>query len=530
MKKQVSYRIRGRIDDSTVPAILAACAAVPGVRRVYTAPTEELDTDLYLLMMGEPTEAQEKRLSDALAALGVALILDTCVVIDYDEPKPLPKKSKTVSLGSAIAAMVLVAVIAVLLTFALSANYLRREKAPVPEKEATVFDQMALLDRLFRDLTVNEMDEDFETQLLKAYVAATGDQYAEYFTAEELAELLDDQKGEMYGIGIQIMDSICTVGGVPYQAFVVTNVYKDSPAEAAGVRSGDAIMYVGIGDEKVLINQIGYTEALDRMSGEEGTTCTFTVFRFGHSEEVYEEVEISAVRKKMQTRSVNGRVYGPDSTVGVIKITGFENTTAAQLSETIDDLKKAGCTSFVLDLRGNPGGLLTAVEDVMTFFLNEKDIMVSMKDSKGKQTVDQLLVAEDGTVLVGSRTLTRADIGKYRDLDFTVLVNRHSASASELFTANMQHYGLAEIVGEKTFGKGSVQSTFSLKAYGYDGALKLTMAHYFPASGVGYHGVGILPDVPVELDESVKNINLNLLTDAQDNQLAAAVQALSPVA
>ena len=112
------------------------------------------------------------------------------------------------------------------------------------------------------------------------------------------------------------------------------------------------------------------------------------------------------------------------------------------------------------------------------------------------------------------------------DLKFSVLVNKFSASAAELFTANIRDYELGRIVGVKTYGKGSMQTTFSLSRYGYDGALKLTTAYYFPPCGEGYDGIGITPHVIVELSEEAEQYNINLLPDHLDNQLSAAISTM----
>ncbi len=534
--KQVTYHIRGRLDNEAAPAVMAACAAVPGVRRVHISGTEEMDAVLTLIMTDAPMEMQEKILSEILEARGVALMIETRTVTDEDSAATRTKRERTVRTAAAVSAMVLAVVLSVLLTFSLTTSYLRKNPPPTADvgggsadtSAPTVFEKMEFLDRLFRDLSILELDENFEANILKSYVAATGDIYAEYFTDEELEALMGNQNGEMCGIGMQVVNDICTVGGIDYQAVIIVNVYKDSPAEKAGVLPGDCIMYVGVGEERALVHEIGYTEAHTRMSGEEGTACEFVVYRMNPETGLYDELEFSAIREKMTTRSVTGRVYGPDATVGVIRITGFDNTTAPQFEETVEQLRAVGCTSFVLDLRGNPGGLLTSVEDVLTFFLNENDVMISTKDNRGNESVTKLIVSKDGHVMVGSRTLTAEDVGKYRDLNFSVLVSGYSASAAELFTANMRDYKLAPIVGEKTFGKGSMQSTVLLSNYGYEGALKLTVAYYYPPCGEGYDGMGITPDVEVALDEAYKFTNLNLLTDEQDNQLAAAVKALTP--
>ncbi len=534
--KQVTYQIQGAVPSPEAHAALDACSAMPGVVRAQLRGQANENTLMILTLSKEPTEAEEKAFADAWAAQGWTLLTETRVCEDVDAPSydKSPETGRRISLGAAIAAMVTAVVITVLLTFSLTTNYLKKATPPTADlgggkEEITVFDRMEILDRLFRDLTVIELGDDFETMILKSYVAATGDVYAEYFTDEELEALTGEQNGEMCGIGLSVVNGIYTNGGMEYQAIVVANVYPNSPAEAVGILPGDYIMYVGIGEERTFIHDIGYTEALNRMSGEEGTTCSFVVFRYNAETKAYDELEFSAVREKMTTRSVTGRVYTLDTTVGIIKITGFDNTTTPQFVETVEDLRAKGCTSFVLDLRGNPGGLLTSVEDMLTFFLEEGDTMISTKDSKGFESITKLTV-KDGKVLCGSYTLTEADVGKYRNLNFTVLVNGYSASAAELFTANMRDHGIAPIVGDTTFGKGSMQTTFRLAAYGCPGALKLTTAYYYPPSGVGYHEIGITPDVVVELDEELKNININLLTDEQDNQLAAAVGALKPAA
>ncbi len=550
--KHVFYRIRGQVDSTMVPAIMASVAAVAGVHKVILLIRDEESLDLNLVLADDPTPAQEASFASIMTAKGLELLPDTLIVVDQDAPgepvsaepvwepnhyvtSPPPREPRKISLTAAVAAMVTAVVLAVFLTFALTTAYQKSATPPTADQgqgtvEKTVFDELEILDRLFRSIGVTELGEDFPAALLKAYVAATGDLYAEYFTAEELEALAGEQNGEMCGIGITVVNGICTVGGIDYQAIVVTNVYKDSPASAAGVLPGDYILYVGTGEDAVSVHEIGYTEALDRMAGEEGTTCSFTAFRLNAETGLYDEIEISAARRKLTMRSVNGRVYTLDSTVGIIRITGFDNTTREQFIETVEALKAEGCTSFVLDLRGNPGGLLTSVEDMLTLFLREGDTMISTKDSAGNETVTRLAVGTDGKVTVGSRTLTAADVGKYRDLEFSVLVNGYSASAAELFTANMRDYELAEIVGMKTYGKGSMQSTVNLARYGYEGALKLTTAYYYPPSGVGYHEIGITPDITVDLSDEAKKININLLTDEQDNQLAEAVRTAKPAA
>ena len=439
------------------------------------------------------------------------------------------------SLTAAVSTVITAVVLAVLVTFSLTRAYMQDELPNVIQPgqgsvEEDAFAELDVIDRLFRSLTMMEEldDEAIITSVLKGYVAATGDLYAEYFTAEEFKEQTSSQNGEMCGIGVSVVNDVLAVNGMTYQVITVANVYPDSPAEAAGVLPGDHIMFVGVGEDKTLVQSIGYTEALNRMRGEEGSDCVFTAYRFkpGADDSSYEEVEITVTRQKITTRSVIGRVHAEDPTVGVIKMTGFDNTTLEQFTDAVETLKAEGCTRFVFDLRNNPGGLLTSVQDVLILFLQEGDTVISTKNSAGEETVTKIAVDDKGYVTCGSGVLKKEDIGKYRNLEFSVLVNEFSASAAELFTANIRDYELGKVVGMKTYGKGSMQTTYSLSRYGYDGALKLTTAHYFPPCGEGYDGIGITPHVEVALSEEAKKYNINLLPDGLDNQLAAAIDTM----
>ena len=572
--KQITYKIRGMVTEAMIPAITASCESLQGVQRAQiTLSSVEADTSMLLLEMAEPLSDEtishaESLLVDIMNTKGVELILPALSVTDAgeavppiaeSEPQasdagspqgatsnpaqpnryvaaPPPKEGRKIGLTAAVSTVITAVVLAVLVTFSLTRSYMKNDLPDAVQtgqgsEEDDLFAELDVIDRLFRSLTMMEdLDDDaIVASVLKGYVAATGDLYAEYFTAEEFAEQTSTQNGEMCGIGVSVVNDILTISGISYQTITVANVYPDSPAEAAGVLPGDHIMFVGKGEDKVMVQTLGYTEALNRMRGEEGTECAFSVYRRpqGAGEDAsYEEVEISAIRQKMTTRSVTSRVHADDATVGIIKIISFDNTTLSQFTEAIEGLKAQGCQYFVFDLRNNPGGLLTSVEDVLILFLQEGDTVISTKDSAGKKSVTKIAVNQNGQITCGSGQLTKNDLGRYRDLKFTVLVNEYSASAAELFTANMRDHELAEIVGVKTYGKGSMQTTYSLSRYGYDGALKLTTAHYFPPCGEGYDGVGITPHVEVPLSEEAQKYNINLLPDHLDNQLAAAIETM----
>ena len=544
--KQVTYTVRGLVIETMIPAIKASCESLAGVRNVRVSTVDTDTARIVLIVDGEINEELEAFLDSVMRAKGLELVtppvVETYVFTPAPAPTPrpaaptvtpAPEKGRKVSLTAALSTVIVAVVLAVLLTFSVTTAYMKGNTA-VPstpsQEQSELFDQMEIIDRLFRSATVLDLDEEaLMAGILKGYVAATGDVYAEYFTADEYQSQLDTNNGTMCGIGVSVVNGVLNVNGVECQVITIANVYPESPAEAAGVLPGDHIVYVGIGEDRRMVNEIGYTQALDLMKGEEGTQCAFTVLRrpAGSSEGTpYEEVEITATRQVFTTRSVTFRTYTPDKTVGIIRLTGFDNTTCPQLIEAVETLKSEGCTSFVLDLRGNPGGLLTAVEDVLILFLQEDDPIITIKDASGKETTTTVSCNKAGKLMCGSGALTREDIGKYRDLKISLLVNDYSASAAELFTSNIRDYELGTIVGTQTYGKGCGQTTFSLSKYGYDGALKLTTFYYSSPLGDYYDGVGITPHVVVELSEEAQSYNINLLPDELDNQLAAAVESM----
>ena len=353
---------------------------------------------------------------------------------------------------------------------------------------------------------------------------ATGDPYAEYYTEEEYSALLSENAGQSVGIGVSVIESSVSVNGAPYTALEIVTAFPDSPADKAGVQAGDLVMYVGCGEERELVHTLGYLEALNRLRGEKGTTAEFTVLR-PKGENTYEELEFSIVRDEYTMRSVEFKVSETDPTVGIVRILQFDLTTPTQLTEAMDTLIGKGIETFVLDIRNNPGGDLKSICAVLSFFLEENDLIISQIDRDGNKTEHFAVPVTYSGSYVGC-SVNQSDIGKYRDYKMAVLTNGFTGSAAELFTANMRDYGLATVVGTKTYGKGSVQSLIPLFYYGYEGALKLTTSHYFPPCGEGYDGIGVFPHVEVELSEEAASVNIYKLAEADDNQLQRALAEL----
>lgn len=384
------------------------------------------------------------------------------------------------------------------------------------------------LDEIFNYYSYEGVDEEaMKKALLKAYIEATGDPYAEYLDAEEYEEYFSERSGEFVGIGVSVVNTVINVNGYDYKVVQVISVFNNSPALKAGVRVGDCVMYVGTGSERELVDILGYTEALDRIKGVAGTYADFTVFRPVGND--YEEIEFSIKREKVITSSVNYRVSETDSRVGIVNVTEFDDTTPRQFENAVDALMADGCDRFVFDLRNNPGGGLDSIESVLSFFLDEGDLIVSVEYSEAlkSENYSDYVRVKHYVSQYESLNVERDDIAKYKGLNCVVLVNENSASAAELFTSTFRDYGIGKIIGNRTFGKGSVQTLFPLASYGMEGGLKLTVARYFSKSHTDYHGIGIQPDIEVSLSEDALEYNFFLLPEEKDDQMLAAIAELT---
>ncbi|MBQ7921779.1 MAG: S41 family peptidase [Clostridia bacterium] len=351
------------------------------------------------------------------------------------------------------------------------------------------------VDYLYRNYYIGEIDDDKLIDMtISGYVAGTGDDYANYYNAEEFQEMLSDLEGEMSGIGINV------IYNTDLHVIEVLNVMPDSPALEAGVQSGDLIITVGE-DPVEYVEEIGYYAAVAKLQGKEGTEAIFSVARGEHYEET---VDFRITRAKITEQTVMHHVYGPDATVGVIKITGFDSKTPEQFVAAVEDLTGQGCTDLVVDLRYNPGGELSSIVTVLDYILPEGPI-IRIFDAQGNE-VDSYY--SEATEL---------------DIPMAVVVNGSTASAAELFTSALRDYEKAVIVGTTTYGKGCMQTTVPLSDAS---AVSITYRMYNPPYGENYHGVGITPHIEVELAEELQNKNIYKITDEEDNQLAAAVAAL----
>ena len=373
---------------------------------------------------------------------------------------------------------------------------------------------------LFKTYSYYEIDEEVLCRaMVNGMYTAIGDKYAEYYNAEEFALMTAENQGETQGIGVTVIEN------ADYKCIEIISVLPNSPALAAGVEPGDLIVYIGSGDNKESVSELGYYAALAKLQGVKGTVCEFTVVR---GEGYAEQVEFSITRDTFTSESVTYRVCETDKKVGIIKLIQFDLTTPPQFREAMDALIAEGVEYFIFDVRYNGGGDLASITAVLSYMLNEGDVLIKTRDRAGTEKVDKVEVVNKykANDPYSSCNVTKDEIAKYHDKvkgKSAVLANGSTASAAELFTCALMDYEISEVVGTTTYGKGSMQSIIALSNWGFDGAVKMTTKKYFPPISEGYDGIGIKPDLEVELDKALENKNIYKFTDEEDNQLQAAI-------
>lgn len=289
------------------------------------------------------------------------------------------------------------------------------------------------------------------------------DPYSQFLDEEGHQGLMDDTSGHFGGVGlvISMKDGMLTV----------IAPMEDTPAFRSGILHGDIILEI----DGVETRELNLMEAVKQMRGEPGTEVVLKTL----TPSTRETTEHVIVRDDIEVESVKDAKM-LEAGIGYVRITQFSEPTADALKEALKKLTEQDLRALVLDLRGNPGGLLTSAADVAQLFLSKDELIVFTKDRNGES---QLTYKSEGPV-------------HYPDFPIAILVNGGSASASEIVAGALQDHGRAILVGEKTFGKGSVQSILPLD----DGsAVKLTTAKYYTPAERVIHEKGIEPDIVVEM-------------------------------
>ena len=310
------------------------------------------------------------------------------------------------------------------------------------------------------------------------------DPYSAYMSPELFKEMQTDTKGEFGGLGIEI--------GMEAGVVKVISPIDDTPAAKAGIKAGDYIVKIG----KEQVQGKSLVEAVKLMRGPVGTSIDLTVRR----KNVKKPLEFKIVRKIIEVQSVTSKMIGDENKLGYIRLKSFNENSDKQFLKSLKKFEKnTKIKGYIFDLRNNPGGLLTQAINITDFFLEDGEI-VSTKGRKISET--RKFFARKGDEINGK--------------PIVVLINNGSASASEIFAGALKDHKRAIILGENSYGKGSVQSIIPLRN---GGGMRLTISKYYLPSGKSISEVGVTPDILVEEKGDDFLINSN-----KDNQLNYAIK------
>lgn len=345
-------------------------------------------------------------------------------------------------------------------------------------------DKVKMITQYLNRYFLYEIDEtEVQDAVAKGFLSGLGDKYAAYYTKEEFNQLMEDSAGEYTGIGV----SVAQLDDGSYQIY---KVFDNTPAKEAGLQAKDFIISVN-GE-----TQFKDLDALvSAVRGEEGT---FIDLELKRGDEI---IKAKVERRKVITETVTYRML--ENHIGYIAIEQFELTTAEQFDKAIKELTLQGMQKVIIDLRDNPGG--------------DYDTVVAMADRVLPK--EKILITRDKNNIEKTET---SDDEHQLKMPMVLLINGNSASAAELFTGAIQDYNWATIVGTQSFGKGIVQSVYRLP----DGSgIKFTTEKYFTPKDRDINGVGITPDVVVEIPEDAYKDGL--VTEDEDTQLQKAIEILN---
>ena len=354
----------------------------------------------------------------------------------------------------------------------------------------SLYEKIDLFGEVLEKVKDEYIDEVDQTEIMDSAingVLQSLDPYSSYMSPELFKSMQTDTKGEFGGLGIEI--------GMEAGVVKVIAPIPDTPADKAGIKAGDYI--VRIDDEQVQGKSL--MEAVKLMRGPVNTTIKLTIRRKGNRK----ALEFNIKRKIIEVSSVDSRILGEKKNIAYIQLKSFNEKSDKQFFKIIKDFEKKSSSpiGYIVDLRNNPGGLLTQAINITDLFLNDGEI-VSTKGRKISET--RRFFARKGDAINGKPII--------------VITNSGSASASEIFAGALKDHKRAIILGENTYGKGSVQSIIPLKN---GGGMRLTISKYYLPSGKSISEVGVTPDILVE--ERGDGFKINSETD---NQLNYAVNLL----
>ena len=353
--------------------------------------------------------------------------------------------------------------------------------------DENIYDKIDLFGEVLDKINKEYVEEINQSDAMDAAidgVLQSLDPYSSYMSPETFKEMETETSGKFGGLGIEV--------GMEFGVVKIITPMDGSPAEREGVKAGDYIVKIN----GIQVQGKTLSEAVELMRGPVGSKLEITVRRKGIKKALVFEI----TREIIEVRSVKSKIIDDD--VGYIRLTAFNENSAKQIKNKIKNFKKNKVNKYVLDLRNNPGGLLSQAIKISDFFLDNGEI-VSTKSRKSSE--NKKFFAKKGDIIDGKTLL--------------VLINYGSASASEIVAGALKEHKRAILIGKNSYGKGSVQSIIPLKN---NGAIRLTISKYYLPSGESISGTGITPDIEVE--ESSDRFRIDTETD---NQLDFAIKLLN---
>ena len=373
--------------------------------------------------------------------------------------------------------------------FLIALNFLFSNSYLHSRNSSELYEKIDLFSEVLETIKKEYVDEVDQAEVMDSAingVLQSLDPYSAYMSPKSFKGMQTDTKGEFGGLGIEI--------GMESGVVKVITPIDDTPASKAGIKSGDYI--VRINEEQVQGKSL--TEAVELMRGPVGSEINLTIRRKNEKKALKFKIK----RAVIEVRSVEAKIIGTMNEIGYLRLKSFNENSDEQLFKSINNFeKKNKLTGYILDLRNNPGGLLTQAISITDFFLNDGEI-VSTKGRKISET--RRFFSRKGDGINGKPLI--------------VITNNGSASAAEIVSGALKDHKRAIILGERSYGKGSVQSIIPLKN---GGGLRLTISKYYLPSGKSISEVGVLPDIFIE--EEGKDFKINTKTD---NQLNYAIDLL----
>ncbi|MGN1162097.1 MAG: S41 family peptidase [Candidatus Fimenecus sp.] len=397
--------------------------------------------------------------------------------------------NKKISLGLTLSLIFLSVALAVTITMTVSMKIYNKIIKDVASR-ATLYSTVSEIDDLVRENYFGEINENLLTAMMSGgYVEGIGDRYSYYMTADDYAAYKEEEKGNKGGIGIiAVYDS-------QNNNIYVAEVSEGSPAQLQGISKGDVITAV----DSVAVSQGNYEDLMESLNGQKLTNVQVTFTHGGESKTV-------SVARGYAAQTV---YYSVANNIGYIKITAFYSTTAQQLEKALKHMSSNSVSSIIFDVRNTDTGLISnAVECI--------DILVPV----ATEGTGALATAVDKE---GNTLETFTSDSDSVNFSMAVLINGKTSGAAELFACDLRDFGMAQLIGTKTMGNGTMQKVFELSD---GGAIALTVAKINPYKSESFNGKGLEPDITIELTAE-QNSRLEMLSQADDAQYQKAVELLN---